>query len=133
MLTRRQLLTRGTTMLLLIPFIDACSSNNSSSAVDAGSGADAASACSGVDSTSTLVASHTHSICVPSTDLTAPPTAGVTYTSTNVGGHTHTIPLTQADLQMIESGTAVGPITSSSAVDSINGEAHTHQWTIMKT
>jgi hypothetical protein len=113
-------------MLLMIPIINACSSNNSSS------GADAGGSCSGIDSTSTLVDEHTHAICVATTDLTSPPAAGVTYTSTNVGDHTHTLPLTQAQLQMIESGTAVGPITSSSAIDGVNGEAHTHDWTIMK-
>jgi hypothetical protein len=120
MLTRRQLLTRGTTMLLMIPIINACSSNNASS------GADAGATCSGIDSTSTVTDDHSHQICVATSDLTSPPTAGVTYTSTNVGNHTHTVALTQAQLQMIESGTAVGPITSSTA------EGHTHDWTIMK-
>ncbi|HEY1548956.1 MAG TPA: hypothetical protein VGG28_14125, partial [Kofleriaceae bacterium] len=63
---------------------------------------------------------------VATTDLTSPPAAGVTYTSTNVGDHTHTVALTQSQLQMIEAGTAVGPITSSTT------DSHTHDWTIMK-
>jgi hypothetical protein len=123
MLTRRQLLTRGTTMLLLVPIINACSSNNSSTTADAASGS---GACAGIDSTSTVNDDHSHAVCVPTTDLTSPPTAGVTYTSTNVGNHTHTIMLTQAQLQMIESGSSVGPITSSSS------DGHTHDWTITK-
>jgi hypothetical protein len=125
MLTRRELLARGTTVLLLVPFINSCSSNNASSP-------DAAGACSGIDSTSTVNSDHTHDLCVPTTDLTSPPSAGVTYTSTNVGMHTHTLMLTQAQLTSIEQGTAVGPITSSAVNDPINGMVHTHDWTIMK-
>jgi hypothetical protein len=110
-------------MLLMIPIINACSSNNSSTSADAaGSG----NSCAGIDSTSTVVDDHMHDICVPTTDLTSPPAAGVTYTSTNVGSHTHTVALTQAQLQMINTGTAVGPITSSTS------DGHTHDWTIMK-
>ena len=125
MLTRRELLARGTTVLLLVPIISSCSSNNSSSA-------DAAASCSGIDSTSTVNADHTHDICVPTTDLTNPPAAGVTYTSTNVGMHTHTLMLTQAQLMTIESGGSVGPITSSATNDPIDNMVHTHDWTIMK-
>ena len=127
MLNRRELLAQGTTILLLVPFVSACSSSNSSSTADA-----AGASCSGIDSTSTLNESHTHDICVQTTDLTTPPAAGVTYTSTNVGGHTHTLMLTQAQLTSIQAGTPVGPVTSSSAVDAIDGVAHTHDWTIMK-
>src|SRR4051812_17053351 len=82
MFTRRELLSRGTTLLLLIPVVG-CSSSSS----DAGS-------CAGVESTSTVEASHTHTVCVVTSDLTSPPAAGVTYTTSNVGSHTHKVALT---------------------------------------
>ncbi len=59
MLTRRELLTRGTTVLLLIPVVGCSSSSD-----DGGS-------CAGVESTSTNVAAHTHTVCVLTSDLTA--------------------------------------------------------------
>jgi hypothetical protein len=129
MLNRRELLAQGTTILLLVPFISSCSSNSSNNGADAAGGA-----CAGIDSTSSLDAAgtHTHEICVLTTDLTNPPAAGVTYTSTIVGSHTHTLMLTAAQLTSIQSGMSVGPVTSSSDVDPINGLAHTHTWTIMK-
>jgi hypothetical protein len=127
MLTRRQLLTRGTTVLLLAPILSPLlSSCSSSSGDDTGGGT-----CDGIDSTSTVNASHSHTVCVPTTDLTSPPSAGATYTSSNDGNHTHTIMLTMAQLTMIEAGTAV-TVTSSSDVDPINGADHTHDWTLMK-
>jgi hypothetical protein len=121
MLTRRALLATGTTVLLLVPILG-CSSSSST--------ADGAT-CNGVDSTSTVNSAHTHSVCVPTTDLTNPPAAGATYTTTNVSQHIHTIMLTQAELTAINAGTAT-PVTSSSDVDPINNLAHTHDFTITK-
>src|SRR5579862_4835571 len=112
MLTRRQLLTRGTTVLLLVPVLG-CSSSPAS--VDAGG-------CNGIDSTSTVDAEHTHTVCVPTTDLTNPPSAGATYTTSNNGNHTHTVTLTQANLAAINSGQTI-TVTSSNVVDPINGAA----------
>src|SRR6185312_7768622 len=105
----------------LVPTINSCSSNNSSSP-------DAAGACAGIDSTSTVNSDHTHDICVPTTDLTSPPAAGVTYTSTNVGQHTHTLMLTQAQLTTIKQGGSVGPVTSSATNAPLDGIVHTHDW-----
>jgi|HubBroStandDraft_6_1064221.scaffolds.fasta_scaffold12336_6 hypothetical protein len=127
MLSRRELLARGTTILLLVPFVSSCSSSNNASSIDA-----AGTTCTGIDSTSTVDEAHTHTICVQTSDLTTPPSGGVTYTSSNVGNHTHTLMLTAAQLASIESGTAVGPVESSSVVDPVSGVAHTHDWTIMK-
>ncbi len=114
-------------MLLLVPFVSSCSSSNNTSSIDA-----EGTMCTGIDSTSTVDEDHTHTICVQTSDLTSPPSGGVTYTSSNVGNHTHTLMLTMAQLASIESGTAVGPVESSSTVDPISGVAHTHDWTIMK-
>ncbi len=116
-LNRRELLARAGVILLLVPIGAACSSYGTSS-----SGGDAAG-CDGIDSTSSVVASHTHTVCVPNTDLTNPPAAGDTYTTSNNGGHTHTVTLTQAQLQQLESGGTV-TVTSSSA------QSHTHDFAI---
>jgi hypothetical protein len=128
MLTRRELLGRATTTLLLIPIVSACSSNSSPSV-------DAAPACSGVETTSTTVEAHTHSLCVLTTDLTNPPAAGVTYTTTaattSYGSHSHMVMLTQAQLTMIEAATEV-TVTSSSVLNPMTNQPHTHDFMIVK-
>src|SRR5262249_15129513 len=111
MFTRRDLLTRGTTMLLLIPIVS-CSS----------SGDDGGGSCAGVETTSTVNAAHTHTVCVLTTDLTNPNAAGVTYTTSNVGSHTHTVALTAAQLTMINGGQTV-MVTSSTDNDPTNNMA----------
>lgn len=116
-------------MLVLTPIaIAACngygSSSTTTTAVDAG-------ACNGVGGTSTNVDQHSHSICVPTADLTSPPASGATYTSTNDSNHTHTLMLTSAQLASIEAGQTV-TMTSSSSIDPINNDAHTHSWTLRK-
>jgi hypothetical protein len=103
--TRREVLS-ATTMLLLVPLAPlACSSSSSP----------AGNNCSGIFETSTVTNGHTHTLCVPTTDLTTPPAAGVTYTTSTDAGHSHTVTLTQAQLQSIEGGTAVTVTTSSPA------------------
>ena len=123
MLTRRELLGRVTTTLLLSPTLSSCSS-------DSGSTPDAAPACNGVSTTSTVDAAHTHTLCVLTSDLTAPPAAGVTYHTSVDGNHDHTVTLSQAQLQTIETGGSV-TVTSSNTVDPYTGNPHTHGFTIM--
>ena len=127
MYTRRELLTRGTTVLLLIPVVGpmlGCSSSSDSPAPDAAS-------CAGVSSTSSTDSQHSHTLCVLTSDLTTPPAAGVTYTTSNDSGHTHHVTLTPANLTTINgSGTVM--VTSTSDVDPINGAAHTHTFMIKK-
>jgi len=126
MFTRRELLTRGTTVLLLIPVVGpllGCGSSNSS-------GPDAA-ACAGVSSTSSVDSQHSHTVCVLTSDLTAPPAAGVTYTTSLDSGHTHHIALSAANLTSINAGGTV-MVTSTSDVDPINNMAHTHTFMIKK-
>jgi hypothetical protein len=121
MLTRRQLLARGTTLLLLTPvlspMIAACSSDDSS-------GDDTGGTCDGFESTSTNNDNHTHTACVLTSDLDSPPAAGVTYTSSSVG-HTHKITLSSAQLTTIGGG---GSVTVTSSSD----DGHTHNWTLAK-
>ncbi|HEX3474968.1 MAG TPA: hypothetical protein VHT91_07995 [Kofleriaceae bacterium] len=120
MFTRRELLTRGTTLLLLIPVVG-CSS----------SGDDGGGSCAGVETTSTVDASHTHTLCVLTADLTSPPGGGKLYTTSNVGSHTHTVMLTAANLAAINSGQTV-MVTSSTDPDPVNGMAHSHDFMITK-
>src|SRR5580693_6319512 len=103
-LSRRELLNQSTVLLLLVPVagLAACSSNNT----------DAAASCNGVFETSTVTNNHTHTLCVPTTDLTNPPAAGTTYTTSFNDGHDHTVTLTQAQLQTIEGGGSVTVTTS---------------------
>jgi hypothetical protein len=119
MFTRRELLTRGTTLLVLVPILGCSSSSGDSGA------------CNGIESTSTVNASHSHMLCVATADLSSPPVAGVMYTTTNNGSHTHRVQLTQANLTAIAAGQTV-MVTSSSDVDPINGVAHTHDFAITK-
>ena len=129
MLTRRQLLVRGTTLLALVPVVpavlQACSTSPSRSPDDPGN------SCAGTDPLSTVNEGHTHSVCVPTSDMNSPPSAGATYTSSNDGNHTHTITLTAAQLSSIASGHSV-TVTSSSDLDPTTQVAHTHDWTITK-
>jgi hypothetical protein len=114
MLTRREFLSQaGYVSLLLVPIASACGSSNSSG-----------SSCDGVSSTSTVVSGHSHSVCVPSSDLTNPPANGGTYT-TSGPDPTHTITLTAAQLAAIQQGQSVAVTTS------VNG-AHTHDFTLAK-
>jgi hypothetical protein len=116
-LTRRELLT----ILVMVPVVGeslACSSSNGSPSSTtnpevSSAGPDDASACEGSFETSTVTNNHTHALCVPTTDLTAPPSEGVIYTTSFDAGHDHTVTLTQAQLQSIEAGTAVTVTTSS--------------------
>lgn len=118
MFTRRELLTRGTTLLLLIPVVG-CSSSS-----DPGS-------CAGIESRSTVDEQHDHTVCVSTSDLTSPPAAGVTYTTSNDSSHTHRITLTAANLSAISSGQGV-TVTSTIDNDPINNAAHSHVFLIQK-
>jgi hypothetical protein len=88
--------------------------------------------CAGTDPLSTVNEGHTHSVCVPTADMTSPPATGATYTSSNDGSHTHRITMTAQQLSMVAAGQSV-LVTSTSDVDPKTGVAHTHDWTIAKT
>lgn len=111
---------------MLVPVVPAVLQACSSSPSDGPS-----SSCAGADPLSTVNEGHTHSVCVPTSDMTNPPAAGATYTSSNDGSHTHTITLSAEQLSLIASGQSVA-VTSSSDVDPKTQVAHTHDWTITK-
>ena len=126
MLNRRELLARGSKLLVCVPVLAACSSK--SYGQQQAQGPDAG-ACNGIDATSSIAESHDHVVCVATSDLTNPPAAGVTYTTSSVSEHTHTVALTKAQLASINSGATV-TVTTSSVVDPLDGVAHTHQFAI---
>jgi hypothetical protein len=120
-------------MLILTPIVAPILAGCSSSYGSYGSGnagPDAAT-CNGVGGDSTVAEAHQHSICVPTTDLTAPPAAGLTYTSSLFAEHTHTLALTSDQLAQIQAGQSV-TVASASAIDPLDGAAHTHNWTLRK-
>ncbi len=112
--SRREFVFGATVALVLVP-VAACSSNSSD-----GSTAD----CSGLSSTSSVAEGHTHTVCVPETDLTSPPSGGATYT-TSGPEPTHTISPTAAQLTAINGGQSVTLTTST------NG-GHDHQFVLSK-
>jgi len=116
MLSRREFLAQsGYVTLCLVPIVAACGSSNSSG----GGGS-----CDGVSSTSTIVSGHSHTVCVPTSDLTNPPASGATYTSSGPDP-AHTITLMAAQLTSIQQGQPV-TVTSSTAA------GHTHDFMIAK-
>jgi hypothetical protein len=110
-LTRREILSQSTTLLLMVPLapLAGCSSSSSGSTADSG----APAPCDGIEDTSTVTNNHTHTLCTLTSDLENPPAAGVDYTTSFNAGHSHTVTLTQAQLQSIESGGSVTVTTSS--------------------
>jgi hypothetical protein len=78
--------------------------------------------CTGIQRVSTLVDSHTHSLCVPQEDLNNPPAGGRTYT-TSVVGHAHQVTLSAADLTGIAGGGTV-------MVTTTLNDGHTHQYSL---
>jgi hypothetical protein len=106
MKTRREFLREITVTLLLVPIAaSACASASSGAAAGADDG------CNGLDPTSTVTLGHTHTVCIPQSDLANPPAGGATYT-TSAPTPMHTVTLTQAQLESIQAGQAVTVTTS---------------------
>jgi hypothetical protein len=84
--------------------------------------------CDGDFAASTPSAGHTHTLCVPSTDLASPPPGGFTYTSSSSGAppHTHDVSLSPVQLAQLAAGQPV-EVTSGTSL------GHTHDFTIQKT
>jgi hypothetical protein len=112
--TRREFLRSTASWLLAVP-LAGCASG--SMPVD----------CDGDFAASTASAGHSHTLCVPSTDLASPPPGGFTYTSSSSGSppHTHDVSLSQVQLAQLAAGQPV-KVTSGASLD------HTHDFTIQK-
>ncbi len=108
-LTRREMLSQSSTVLLLLVPVAGAAGCGSSSSGSSGPGG----SCDGIEDTSTVTNNHTHTLCTLTSDLTNPPAAGVSYTTSTNAGHNHTVMLSQAQLQSIESGMSVTVTTSS--------------------
>lgn len=78
-----------------------------------------------VQSTSTVVNSHTHSAKVPASDQLHP--ASTTYTSSTDAAHDHSVTLTASQLSTLASG---GSVTVTSTSSTVTG-AHTHDFTFV--
>ncbi len=72
--------------------------------------------------------SHTHTVSIPFTDISAAPASTVyQYRSTIINGHSHVIALTKQQMIDINNGMRVS-LTSS---DPNSGSAHTHNWNVV--
>ena len=87
-----------------------------------GRGTAGGGSCPGIDTTSTVTNNHTHTLCVPTADLTSP-TGSKTYTTSTDAGHNHTVTLTMQQLTTINGGGSVTVTSSAPAA---------HNFTIMK-
>jgi hypothetical protein len=67
---------------------------------------------------------HTHTMCVPASDLANPPEGGVTYATSSTLAHTHTVTLARVDLEALAAG-GTAMATSSTA------DQHLHTFAIV--
>src|SRR5260221_8492250 len=112
--TRGEFLSQaGYVSLLLVPIAAACGSSNSSGG-----------SCDGVGSTSSVDMGHSHTVCVPASDLANPPASGATYT-TSGPDPTHKLMLTASQLTSIQQGQSVAVTTSTDG-------GHSHNFTLAK-
>jgi len=98
---------------------------------DVGDGASADSGACAIESTSSQTADpvmgnalHTHTICVPASDLANPPDAGVTYTTSSSLSHTHQVLLAQVDLIAVASGGTATAVSTTA-------DQHSHKFVIV--
>jgi hypothetical protein len=114
--------------LLLTPLIAGCgSSDNGSTPTPTTTTNPTVPGCDGAGATSTSVLGHTHTVCVPLSDLNSPPAGGRTYATSGAStdGHVHQITLSQAQLTAIAGGQSVG-ITTTIV------ESHTHDFALQE-
>jgi hypothetical protein len=67
---------------------------------------------------------HTHTMCVPASDLANPPEGGVTYATSSTLAHTHTVTLARVDLEALAAG---GPAMATSST----ADQHLHTFAIV--
>ena len=131
MLNRREFLTTaagGFVTLVLTPLVSACGSGSMYDTVTSSNAT--TPACDGAGETSTISNGHTHTLCVPLSDLDNPPASGATYTTSVTEGHEHTVTLIQAWLMAIAQGQTVKVTSSTVSVGGLPG--HTHDFAVAK-
>ena len=130
MLNRREFLTStgsGIVTLLLTPILAACGSDDSGgTSTSVVPTTPTPTGCDGAGETSTEVDGHTHTLCVPASDLTSPPAGGATYSTSIDAGHDHAVSLSQAQLTTVENGGSVNVTTTT-----VSG--HTHGFSVRRT
>jgi hypothetical protein len=126
MLNRREFLTTaagGFVTLLLTPVISACGSESTSGTSSTTNST--TPGCDGAGETSTVSQGHTHSLCVPASDLDSPSASGATYLTSITEGHQHMVTLTQAWLMAVAGGAKVTVTTSTM-------DGHTHDFNVQR-
>lgn len=104
--------------LLLTPLVGGCDDDETASPVATADPTEPA--CDGVGGTSTVELQHSHTVCVPVTDLANPPGARTYRTSPAItDGHVHLLELSGSELSRIALGQSV-IVTTAVAM------AHTH-------
>jgi len=133
MQTRRQFLcsaleaiSGASVTLLLAPLVGGCGSDDGSTPSTTTS--PTVPSCDGAGDTSSSTLGHTHTVCVPLSDLDSPPARGQTYATSGAAtdGHVHQITLTQEQLTVIAAGRSVGVTTTVV-------ESHTHDFSLHET
>jgi len=80
--------------------------------------------CDGVGAVSDVVDGHSHTVCVPASDLARMPSVSILYTTSTAQGHTHQITLSPEQISTLASGGTVADVTST--VDA----GHSHTFTL---
>lgn len=130
MLSRREFLITGgggLVTLVLTPLLPACTSSSDGTVSSTNP---TLPGCDGAGETSTVVLGHSHTLCVPASDLNAPPAAGATYTTSTADGHTHTVALTPPQLSAVAQGQSVR-VTTALGGTSQSG-LHSHDFAVEK-
>ena len=125
MLNRREFLTTaagGFVTLLLTPILSACGSDTSPTSTTTNP---TNPTCDGAGETSSITLGHSHTLCVPLSDLDDPPAAGATYSTGVTEAHQHQVTLTRAQLMSVAQGQTVNVMTSTV-------ESHTHEFAVQK-
>ena len=126
MLNRREFLSTtagGVVTLLLTPILSACGSTSSYGTSTTTNPTNPT--CDGAGETSSITLGHSHTLCVPLSDLDNPPATGATYSTGVTNGHQHQVTLTQAQLMSVAHGQTVTVMTSTV-------ESHTHDFPVQQ-
>lgn len=130
MLSRRAfLITGGTGLVTLIvtPLLPGCGSDDDGTVTSTNP---TVPECDGAGATSTVAVGHSHTICVPTSDLEEPPLVGSTYTTSSSDGHDHTLRLSRVQLMELEQDQTVTVTTAPARTSTV--DLHTHDFVISK-
>lgn len=130
MLSRRAfMITSGTgfVTLILTPLLPGCGSDDDGTTTSTNP---TVPTCDGAGATSTVAVGHSHTICVPASDLDGPPPLGMTNSTSNTDGHDHTVFLTRTQLGELNQDQTVTVTTAPARTSTI--DLHTHDFSVSK-